>query len=253
MAINAINGIAVDTDSEINGISGVDEVNGLELSGGGAFSPTDIAGLIRWYKSDSLALSDNDPVATWTDEGSDLDDAVQATSGNRPIFKTGIINGKGVVRFDGSDDWLDAAAVVTSAVTLFMVIAPAGGIVTSWNALETENNSSYWRFDDGDGYWGAFRSARINSYPTGVPNTGTNLFTLVSSASTYEARINGVSEGAQSANFYEGSIFRIGANAGGAIAFSGDMAEILVYNSALSGGDIALVETYLRSAARWNF
>lgn len=40
MAINAINGIAVDTDSVINGISGADEVNGIAIESGGSASWT---------------------------------------------------------------------------------------------------------------------------------------------------------------------------------------------------------------------
>jgi hypothetical protein len=53
------------------------------------FSPDDIASLFRWYDASQLALSDNDPVSSWTDLSANADHAVQATGTNQPTFKTG--------------------------------------------------------------------------------------------------------------------------------------------------------------------
>lgn len=220
----------------------------------GSFSPTNIPGLTVWLKADALALNDNDPVTTWTDSSGNGNDVAQSTSGNKPLFKTAILNGKAVVRFDGSDDYLTRAALSVSAATMFIVVTPTGN--QSWSAASTENNSDYWRtaFGGGEGYFGIFRTTRIDLYPnTAVPNSGTHLFTITSSGSGYEVRIDGTGQGAQAAGFSAGSFFTIGASDGGVRSINGDVAEVLVYDSVLPAGDITSVEGDLRSAARWNF
>src|SRR6185295_5448090 len=65
------------------------------------FLPTDISGLQVWLKADAIVgLSDNDPVSTWSDGSGQSHDATGVTT-TRPLFKTGILAGKAVVRFDG--------------------------------------------------------------------------------------------------------------------------------------------------------
>jgi hypothetical protein len=90
------------------------------VGGRSAFAPTDISDLLRWYDASAITgLSDNDGVTTWEDlsaSGVDL-------TGNGVIYKTGIVNGKPVVRFDGVDDWLSSTGDVTlSTVTTFVVM-----------------------------------------------------------------------------------------------------------------------------------
>lgn len=64
------------------------------------------AGAACSYYAYDLALNDGDAVATWTDGTGYARNMTQATSGSRPIFKTNILNGMPVVRFDGTDDFL---------------------------------------------------------------------------------------------------------------------------------------------------
>lgn len=59
-----------------------------------------------WWKADSLALANNDPVGTWNDVSGNNFKLVQATAGRKPLFKTNVVNGKPAVLFDGSDDYL---------------------------------------------------------------------------------------------------------------------------------------------------
>lgn len=75
----------------------------------GLASPTDVAGLACWFKADALALADTNPVASWTDSSVNARPAVQASSTLQPLYRTGIINAKPVVRFDGTNDRLQTA------------------------------------------------------------------------------------------------------------------------------------------------
>lgn len=70
-----------------------------------------------WFKADDLELSDGDLVSSWDSDGVSL---TQGTSDDlKPVFKSNIINGHSVVRFDGVDDFLQTTTIdfVTFLVT----------------------------------------------------------------------------------------------------------------------------------------
>ena len=60
--------------------------------------------LQTWLKADEITgLSDGAAVTTWTDRWS-FNDAVQSVAAAKPTYQTNELNGKPVVRFDGTDD-----------------------------------------------------------------------------------------------------------------------------------------------------
>ncbi len=52
-----------------------------------------------WLRADSLALSDGADIANWNDESGTANHMAQATVGQRPIFRSSIVNGYPVARF----------------------------------------------------------------------------------------------------------------------------------------------------------
>src|SRR5262245_24034851 len=75
------------------------------------FSPSDIPNLVFHYEADAgactdasgtVAAVDNDPVQSWV-SAPDGALVTQATLANRPTFKTNVLNGLPVLRFDGGD------------------------------------------------------------------------------------------------------------------------------------------------------
>src|SRR5687767_7057806 len=100
---------------------------GRSYSGSGgtpAFDPSTIAGLQLWLKADAITgLSDADPVTTWEDSHTSNHDATQATGAAKPIYKTGIVNGKPVVRFDGVDDFLGLTSLPAGAAKTLIIVA----------------------------------------------------------------------------------------------------------------------------------
>ncbi len=46
-----------------------------------------------------------------TDWSDNADHAIQATASKQPVFKTNIVNGEPVFRFDGSTDYIDLGDV----------------------------------------------------------------------------------------------------------------------------------------------
>jgi hypothetical protein len=216
-----------------------------QAAGGGASGPGGVSsGLTVWLKADALSLSDNDPVATWTDSSGSGNDFAQATSGFRPTYKTGILNGKAVVRFDGSDDVLTHAALGLSAATVFVVFTAND---SDYVVLSTDNgvNNGYWRWTgDGNGYFDLYRASRINTYPSTMPTAASQYLTLISSASTYEVFRGGVGDGAQAASFADGAL-SLGQRADGTVQFAGDVAEVIIFNRAVNSTERGDVESYL--------
>lgn len=67
--------------------------------------PTDLENLLLWLDASQLDLEDDDPVASWPDLSGNGYNAAQATADNQPVFKAGIQNGLGGVRFvDGTPE-----------------------------------------------------------------------------------------------------------------------------------------------------
>jgi hypothetical protein len=221
--------------------------SGAYKSGSVAFVPDSISGLQVWLKADAITgLSDGDPVSTWEDSSTANHDATQALT-VRPVYKTAILNGKAVVRFDGVNDRMDLgnlSAVFPSAATLFVVYT--ANTDTEYGVYCSESNNGFWRESStGNGYISVFRTPRIAGYPTAMPSTGSHYVSVVSSAVDYQVWLDGVDAGVQAAGYEAGTFHSIGTDIGNGIYLDGDIAEVLVYDTALSAPNRTAVEAYL--------
>jgi hypothetical protein len=81
-------------------------------------APQTVAGLRLWLAADKIGgLSGGAAVATWADASGRANDATQPTGANQPTYQTAVINGLPVVRFDGSNDWMNLATTDLLAAT----------------------------------------------------------------------------------------------------------------------------------------
>lgn len=96
------------------------------------------ADLEAWYDASALSLSNNDPVASWTDMSGNGYNSTQANAANRPIFVENVINGQPVVRFDGSDDYLQTvlASAIPQPITVFIVLKLPSNNATIQNVFD---------------------------------------------------------------------------------------------------------------------
>lgn len=220
---------------------------------GGPFSPDDIASLFRWYDADSLGLSDNDPVSSWTDLSTNADHAVQATGSKQPVFKTGIVGGYPVVRFI-TDDVLEFSEIFDSSGsngTIFVV----GKMRTSGATLGTFLSTRQSAVANGWGFRGSSTSSTLYFHTSFSPNitlTHTDQFNLLEikrSGLSITSYVNGSASGSGTISGFTTSGYNktsIGAENSGTSSFlDGDIAEIIIYNTALSDADRGNVETYL--------
>ena len=76
---------------------------------------------ILWLKADALSLADGATVTTWTDSSGNGNSP--STTLGTPIFKTNILNGKPVIRFDGASRMERAhnASLDATSFTIFSV------------------------------------------------------------------------------------------------------------------------------------
>lgn len=214
------------------------------------FTPLQLPGLVAWYKADAITgLVDTNALTTWTDSSSSGHDATQATAASKPLYRTNILNGKPVVRFDGTNDFLKTAvfaalldqpttvfAVVKSSVTtgthaylsgfaaggeidLYKLSNPAYHMSAGWSLLSTTPVDTAFHiiaatYDDADSV------IRVG----GGPGT------------------TGIAGGAPAAGLTLGAF-----PDGSANFLQGDEAEILVFNADLTVADLNAVGAYLAS------
>lgn len=216
--------------------------------------PTDIAGLQGWYKADGLALNDGDAVATWTDSSGLANDAAQATGANQPIYKTSILNGQSVVRFDGTNDFMSVAGITnnTATRTIFFVAkatsVPTDRVVWALSAtsiMAAHASDAQWL------YYGNAVDAAVLIGGDATANFATIACRINSVTSVDLYRDEGVLTNLDPEDTFSGAAaLTIGANSGGGSAWwPGDIAELIVFNAALSDANRQAMTDYLY--AKW--
>ena len=206
--------------------------------------PSDLAGLVFWVKADAITgLSDGDPISTWTDL-SGAGHNVTAAGAQRPTYKTAILNGLPVARFNGSNNLRSAAFAHSQPYTVFA----AGN--------ETGAGLSYF-VDDLVG--GGHIVGGLNATTFGV-NAGAWITPTVSNMAN-SAVMGGVFNGASSTASYQGTAtagnagannasgVSLGNSGGSSAPITGDMAEAMMYSAALSDANRQKLEGYL--AWKW--
>ncbi len=213
-----------------------------------AFTPLSIAGCQLWLDASQLTgLTNNDPLSTWTDFSTHGRNATQ-TGGNRPTYKTGVQNGLPAILFDRtSSQYMTGSLTLSQPVTIFAVAQNDHSTSTyEFYFDSTTNRIALLRVDTAIGAYEVFagadamRSATADTgwhYITGVANGSSSIVAVDGSATT------GLAAGSNSL----GSTYMVGASASAANHMSGYIAELIIYDTALSSGDRVLVQNYLKA------
>jgi len=230
----------------------------LPLVGVGSptFLPSQISGLRLWLKADALVLNDGDAVGTWVDQSGNANDATQATAANKPTYKAGIVNGKPVVRFDGSNDYLALPNFVSTFIAgeIFIVVKidndpPTLDSQTGLWTFGSDIQNTHYPYTDGIIYDQFGTATRKATSDPAIALTSFRIYNVASQSGEWTSRINGVQHyttATNTASFTTAPI--LGAGVGGSNYFlDGDVAEVILYSSVLSSGNRGLVEGYLNS------
>ena len=200
----------------------------------------------------SLVAADG-AVARWEDRSGNGRHATQATSGSRPLRKDAVRNGRNVLRFDGSSSFfsLSPIAIPASYSAFFVFSRPSQDahsiIIGNTQALAADNRYLAWWFSDNVVY--SKSNADFSTHGAASTTTGAFLVSDIRNGTTSVAtRRNGlalatVTTGNAISNATTGNLDSVGRNQGAYI--TGDIGEIVLYDSALSDTDRSAVESYL--------
>lgn len=208
-----------------------------------------LSGLQLWLKADVLALTDGSAVSSWPDSSGNGNTMTQATSSSQPVFKTNILNGNPVVRFDGSDFMQSVLTAAPAAITVLAVVK-ATDFTGTRTVLGCDTTGGFqYRFDASTGLP---RVLTQNATTIGVGSVAPAAGAWVVVAMTYTVgstwthQINGLDNGSGTSSAPpSASAVRIGSRNGGLEAFLGDMAEVLVYHRVLTATELQTVSLYL--------
>lgn len=218
------------------------------------FNPTNISGCQLWLKADAGITKDgSNYVSVWADQSGNGNDASQGTGTNQPLWVDATLNGKPVIRFDGNDNYL-----VTNDFTLnqpntvfvvYKVNNTSGQHAIITNKYDNLLLGSHLGINATATLVyinaGIYTGIGVNSYIKSFPTTyfmNSCIFNSPNSA-LYE---NGTSKASGNVGTDSNNGFTIGCFRVGNYAYlDGDIAEIIIYNTALGTTDRQTVENYL--------
>lgn len=205
-----------------------------------------------WLKADALALSDGDPVASWTDSSGNGHSGVQGNVNRRPTFHANAQNGKPGVAF---------SQVASSSLSLSGLGGAIGGgqhsfmfvtkptdlgnypivmtypVDTTWSyIIEYDSNGSfYWAGGGGYAVYGTSYTAGAHLIDMVKP-TGAGHF--------YKAGTE-ITDGSVATPPTMTGDMQLGGYVTGTYGMQGDICEVLAFDRALSDTDRQKGEGYL--------
>lgn len=224
---------------------------GSVAAGVGAYSPATDPLVNEWIYAPTIGQGDGTAVSTWTaGKGTN---ATQATGGSQPLYKTGIQNGKAVVRFDGVDDFMATTAFTTTTQAYVMIVA--------FSTVATTNPKSYV-----DGIAGGNRAqfeintngkfgfyAGTTDIDTANATTAFHVMLMEINQAASRYRMDGAGWATFSATPGNNDItgLTIGAALGGSGATACDIGEVIIRSGTISPADEAIImDAYMRN--NWN-
>ena len=213
--------------------------------GAAVWSPFSVPGLQLWLDfSDITKLfqdaartvpvtADGDVIGGVTDKSAAGRHGAQATTANKPIYKTAIQNGLSVARFD-TNDWLDFSNITLSNYSYFVVWKKNSG--DSVILLETESKYSYLQ------YAAAWYVGNKNILVAMTVGTF-YLKEAIIDATTIYRYTNGSAHATQARDAAQG----IGQLGYSSPSVNGDVAELLAFDAVLSDANRLLLETYINT------
>ena len=215
-------------------------------------------GMKVWLKADAITnLVDGNSVSNWPDSSGNGYGAAN-TATLCPTFRTGVLNGKPVVRFDGDNDYLINSVYSHGAndETLFVVVKTNGVNTAGYQTIFMGSPSSYTVAGSGfyqlyvdfgsilQGNFPAVATLKINS---GIKPNGFQVMVLRkdnAGAGSSELYVDGYPRNSGTGTLALTSTkYIVGGWAGNDM--NGDIAEVALYNTPLSTTDRQLAEGLL--------
>ncbi len=218
--------------------------------------------MICWLRSDAYVTYASSKVSSWLDQSGHGYNATQTNSANQPSLVTGAINGLPAVSFNGSSSFMQFPTGFNNfsqGLSIFLVVKPAAttalsqilnlgtGSSNDYN-LGIEINSS--TEAEYFGYTGAGSGMTSVSYGSAITATA-QLIEVIQTGTTATILTDGANPVTNSSmnTIPEPTTGRtnsyLGQASGGGNFFNGEIAEVIIFNTALSTAQRESVEDYL--------
>jgi hypothetical protein len=229
------------------------------------FSPSSISGLRLWLDSSlglydattggSLVTTNSAAVRRWEDRSGNNFHATATSSSSAPTLFLNQVNARPALRFSGSQNFRLPVILNGSAATAFIVVTPSTEASNSGPLLGnmgSDSSSGHYPYQGGSIYDKFATTARKGPIAQPGGFFSWHLYAVSSAPSLWRYFFNGAVHFSTTSNSYASaygsSAPTIGLDeAGGIYFFRGDIAEILVFNSALSADNLSAVSEYLRA------
>jgi alpha-tubulin suppressor-like RCC1 family protein len=214
-----------------------------------------MSGIKLWLRADLGVVADsNNLVTTWTDESGNGNSALSPGTAAAPLAVSNAISGKPALRFNGQStslnlpNFLEGAAAAEAFVILRASSAMPGGNRGLWSFGSNYRNA----YPQGDGQIvDDFGTTDRYSFVPTAPINEQHLYNVVSSATEWTSRMNGSVQFTTASNavgFWPWPVL----GSGGAVSgygstnFDGDIAEVLIYDHALTQSERDAVTAYCK-------
>lgn len=210
------------------------------------FDPGAVGTVLGWWAASAQAYSDDAPVGALVDSGPH-GFTLTGSGGRRPTFKTGIVHGQPVLRFAGGQALVgDFGSLFAQPNTVFIVAS----IGASPGYLCDGNDTARWILTEGifiANQLSAYAGNYTNTSFANAPPQGPALYMAGYNGASGAIWKNGVSQASGDLGTTGIADLTLGARHTIEDFLTGDVAELLIYHSALDSTQRLAVETYLNT------
>ena len=211
---------------------------------------------ILWLRADKGVILSGSTVSSWLDQSGNGYNASQSNASYQPLYVPNALNGKPVLRFDGANRFLliSNSAIPIDKHTIFIVFKTYN--TSSQSIFGIWYSKPGWNFVLSSGVY-TYIIDKSSAYITGTAPTigANNLFSLTFDGSNVKSYNSGSliqNDSSIYSSVYSNTsdALAIGIATNGvstADPFNGDIAEIVIYNTALSDAERITVENYLKN------
>jgi len=213
------------------------------------FTNTSIPGLCLWLKADDPGIvSNNGNISLWPDNSliNPANNATQSNGSNQPTLVANGLNGRPVVHFAGGQS-LNLPNVMNgaSAGEIFVVVRSTAlnNALWWWGG----SNGNLYPYSDGNLYEDFGTTTWTSLGKPAADLTQYNLYNVSSSSSEWTQRINGLVNYDRLGNTVSFRATPVLGMASSGVHFTGDIAEVIVYDHVLTPQEKETVGFYLNS------
>ncbi len=207
-----------------------------------------------WLRADdgTSTTGDSTKLTTWYDVSGNLNDASQSTSADEPLFMSSSINSKPAISFDGAASYLTLPTATTLGITNadYEIFIVAKSSSTNLQFVEGGSAGNFeLQLNGGEG--ARFIPAGSNFLDEGnnydYTNGQAHIFDLRADTSKGQIRVDGTAGGYVLSNAQSPDVgnLTIGRRGDVTYYFSGDVAEVIIYNTSLTSSQRLAVADYL--------